>query len=376
MFIFDLKSLIVYSVVFLLSILLMKRYQIVMNKKDSNLIEDKLKFTDIKYIFIISIIPTLIGGLRYGVGTDYFNYWEMYYWYNNLSILELVVQEDERLFKAIIIISDILFNNPVGMFILSQFITMFFILASIASYKNKLSYSVAIFIFYMAFWSLSLNITRQFIAVAIVLFALKYILKKSFIKYLILIIIASQFHLSALFCIIFYFLSFKRSTYMQYMYYSCIILTPIAIPILLNIINRVGFFQEYIIKYEMLNLLQVDWAYTAKTLFWFLIIVGPIFIFKKAITNQNEKYNILLNILLLELPLVYLGNFNLFANRLALFPQILQIIMIPLTINSIKNTNEKKLVILYYLILFVFIYIQRFVFSNQGDVYPYISIFN
>ncbi|UOQ50326.1 EpsG family protein [Gracilibacillus caseinilyticus] len=374
MFHIDLKSLVIYSSVFIVSILFIKEYQKKCSYYDSSV---EIKSNDIvkRYtcLFFVSLIPTLIAGLRYGVGTDYFNYWDMFYWYNDLSLKELLINENERFFKLVIIISDFLFQNPIWMFVLSHFITMMFLLAAVTTYKNKFSYSFSLFIFFMSFWSFSLNITRQFIAVTIVLFAIKYILRRSFVKYVIFILIATQFHMSAIICIIFYFLNFKKSTLIQYLYYLMIIFTPIVLPFLIILISKIPLFQEYTTTYELGNPFQIDFIYSAKTFFWFLILVGPIIFYKNGVVNQ--KYNVLFNILILELPLVYMGNFNLFANRLALFPQIIQIIIIPLVISSIKNPKEKRLVFVYYCILYLFIYLQRFVFSNQGDIFPYISIF-
>lgn len=79
--------------------------------------------------------------------------------------------------------------------------------------KKTINYYIAIILIYLELlfpYNVEPGI-RQFISISIVTFSFKYINKENIIKYILIILIASQFHSSAIICIIFYFLKYIKN---------------------------------------------------------------------------------------------------------------------------------------------------------------------
>ena len=94
-------------------------------------------------------------------------------------------------------------------YFITEFITLLFVYFSCYGVKkicNDYNFcSLSYFLFLILFFNKSLNLCRQSIAIAIILYAIKYIYQKKPIKYILFCILASGFHSSSLIMIILYF---------------------------------------------------------------------------------------------------------------------------------------------------------------------------
>lgn len=99
-------------------------------------------------------------------------------------------------------------KSPQVVIIVSSCIIMFSILRFFIKYSKCIWMSV--FFFFCLFYDASLNIMRQYLALSILLWAYDYIQKKDFLRFLILVILATTFHYTAALFIIAYFFQFLR----------------------------------------------------------------------------------------------------------------------------------------------------------------------
>lgn len=164
-----------------------------------------------QYLIPVICLAVLFG-FRYDVGTDYLNYKEIYE--SSFSGTLQYSVKSSGVEYAYAIISHVLYHLGMPYYI------MFFVMAAIpmcfylAAFKDK-PFLIGYATFFLAatgvlFWYF--NIQRQGIAFFILLFSVKYIIEKKFWKYVLLVALASGFHISSvLFVFCYIFVYFKRS---------------------------------------------------------------------------------------------------------------------------------------------------------------------
>jgi len=159
----------------------------------------------INYKHFLSIIfISIIVGFRYNVGVD----WDGY----RIAFLDsgsLTFQENSFEFGYFIINKTI---NLLGFsyqqfFFLINLFTWFFIFKSI---PKKLLFYFIFFLFCTEFFFWSMNGIRQFTAISLLLFSIKYIINRKLIKYLLLLAVASLFHKTVFFLLPLYFIPYKH----------------------------------------------------------------------------------------------------------------------------------------------------------------------
>lgn len=153
---------------------------------------------------ILATIPfVVVSAIRYDVGTDYFFRYVPDY---NIFVNKGTVASLEPLFVLLIKACILISENYATLFIATSIIINSLIMMTIFKYSKKPVISVIIF-FCGGFYFESMNLVRQYIAMAIILCGYKVLLmeKKKFL-YLICILIATMFHsMSAFFLIALFF---------------------------------------------------------------------------------------------------------------------------------------------------------------------------
>jgi transmembrane protein EpsG len=171
--------------------------------------------------WIAILLISIVVGVRYNVGADWHGYYSYYRSFQFGGTLEYKYQRLEIGYYLI---------NRIGSLINLSYQLLFLLIAMsswIFVFKAFPKKIIPLFIFYLFcdeyfFWSM--NGVRQFFAITIFLFALKYVIKRDFIKYVFLLLIASLIHNSVLLFIILYFIPFQK-LYNQKVWYFIIIIS-------------------------------------------------------------------------------------------------------------------------------------------------------
>lgn len=321
-----------------------------------------------KVLFIISfLISFLPAGLRYGIGTDYFyTYVPYFYWIGN-GTKEFSEQGFNLLNKIIF--------NLTGDYKILFFVTAFIILGFI--YKaiwdnsdNKMQSVLLIFIGQSYFYSM--NLVRQAIAMAIILWSFKFLKNKKYFKALICILLASSFHVSALLMIPILLIStcdIKSTTKVV-----IIMLLIICKPIISNIIEYLMGFTKYNWYFQK-GLFTENIAITLviQNLIIFLLDIYYQKIYKDKVSKELK---ILSNINFIGICMMSLSTYVPLIYRIIRYCTIFQILYIPKLLNLSTN-KENKMCFSSGLMLLMFIcmYYQIIICGGE-EVYPYVSIFN
>lgn len=162
-----------------------------------------------KYFFLlIMIILISVAGLRWRVGTDYIAY-AMGYKGNIENLVNSIIKFNEPGINIISFISSLIYNDYATMFFISSILTVGLSVWTIYKYSDYFSISILLYIFAGA-WHGSFNGVRQYLACAVLFAGHRYIIKKEFMKYLMIVLLASTFHISALAMIVLYFVPIKQ----------------------------------------------------------------------------------------------------------------------------------------------------------------------
>lgn len=153
---------------------------------------------------LAGLLLVSIGALRWRVGTDYWTYAALYPSYASEPISELGLLGEPGI-NFIAKASRALYDDYATMIFLSSVITVgLFVLVL---YRHSPAFAISIFLLAVTGpWLGSFNGVRQYLAVAIIFAAHPLILRRRFVPFAVAVAVAGLFHISALACLLLYFL--------------------------------------------------------------------------------------------------------------------------------------------------------------------------
>ena len=189
------------------------------------------------------IIYSIIMGLRYGVGTDFFSYQNMY----DGTLYDFEVEKEPGFIAIIKFATTFGLGNPFCLFIYA-FIQLFLIFKAFTEYKQVFPFLVITFMLSEE-WLMYANVIRHMIAFAIFVYALKFIVNRSVVKYILAIAIACLFHKSAAVLIVIYPIYLIRPSFFNKRAIQFVLLGGALVMMNLN------FIQEFIAYFDKLIVL-------------------------------------------------------------------------------------------------------------------------
>lgn len=374
------NSLLIYGSTFILSIYFAWLYQ---NPKALNNRYIKIKTPSgrryaraVNYILIL-FFPVLISSIRDHVGTDFANYLRYYNKFSgpDINLMQFPESNMEPLYGFINYLTyHLTFGQEWALFFITSLLMTVLIVKALADYDEHLSLPMGLFIYFMSHFITSLNIMRQMIAVLIVLNAFRFILEDKRIKYILMILLASMFHNTALLCLPLFLLNFESKPYAKKIKTALYIFVLIS-PALIHFIFA---FSEYI---PLLNSYMEIYTYSfSRYGVGFLIdigfILGPLILFKNDLMAVNPKYDFFINLGLISIPVRLMSYHSVFASRLFFYFSISEVLTIPIIFYAIRDKNMKKWFKLAVIVLFLAFFVYKFIVFNSAEAFPYKSIFS
>jgi hypothetical protein len=302
----------------------------------------------------------LISALRLNVGTDYSTYRYVYLEINGgLSFLDVIHHHHEIAFILLCFIAKYAFNSFAFLCFSVSFIFVFFGIKALDNFfKEHKTACLALFIFYVVLFNLSLNIMRQAMAITIILYSLKFLLSKKWLKFVMMIAIASFFHKSAFVCTLFaplYLLVKNVKT--EKKIFLLMTVGTIGLTIMALISHYFNIF-EVSLNFKFL-------LYVMPILILILMIIYLLKRQKKEITNQDY---FLINLTFLQIPAQIIGMFFWQIDRLIFYMSISQILLIP---SLLARLDKKKFFVIVIILWYIFYYFVMTYIMNSHDVLPY-----
>ncbi len=352
----------------------------------------KHKKLEILYYILATLPFFIVSSFRYGLGVDYH---KRYVWdFSNMS-KGMDIPNLEIGFKLLIQFIQLFSNDYVWIFIISSAIIIGCIMTTIVKKSNNVILSVLIF-FVCGHFFYSLNIMRQYVAIAIILFSYQFLLKKKQkIWYALGVILATTIHSTSIVMLALLFLDKKMLGNIK------VVLPITAIILILNtkLFDIIGLLiQNTRFSIYLTGKLAVGDISVVLMIENILLYLGMYYIYKK-----NQKRDIIstedilfLNIQAITVVIIALGAIHSLFFRIAFYFSIFQVISIPHFIERLdvkdmiedikKITKDKinltkllpkmKLIItIFIMVIFTMHFFRTFIIFNECEVIPYKTIF-
>ena len=277
-------------------------------------------------LFGIFFFLLALSACRIAIGNDYWEY---------TSIFSLIAQNryvsTEFGFNTFVRICQFLFGkeNYIIIFAIVAAVTIFFSLKAIYELSENFGYA---FFLYMVFgiYLSGFNSIRYYLVLAIAMFSVVYLLRKEYEKFVLLLLFASTFHMSVLFCLVVYPLAKLRWKVWVYPVLGVFAASLLAFP---NFYRRIIFF-----FYPFYEGSVYDTGGTSKIQ---IIRCAAVLVLALACLNtgwkEKEENRFYFKLNLLALLVYCCCSFMPVISRIGYFLNVYQIILIPALIAGIKK---------------------------------------
>jgi len=319
----------------------------------------ELKSTYYTFSFIILFFVTAFRSSD--CGSDYVNYVSYYYESHRLSYVFL-----EPTFFAISNLSRIIFNSPIGIFIIYALISL--LIKYFAIRKLTAFYNFSIFLF-IPFYFLNHEMTqiRTGVATGFLLLSIVPLYEKNVKKFLFLILVGSMFHYSLCLFAVFYFINSKEINLKLYLFVFGLAYFFYFLNIDVVSLVKMLKFDMVVQKVEAYERLMKEGQHTKINVFNSLLLIRIfvlffIMIYYKKIVVHNKYVVLLLKIYAFSLLFfIVFYKMPILAFRMSQLLGIVEIVLFPLMLFVYKQ----KEVVIAFLILYSLLVLSLELFYNN-----------
>ncbi|NKD46799.1 EpsG family protein [Mammaliicoccus sciuri] len=318
----------------------------------------KNKTTENIFLMLASLLMMLIVSLRnLSFGTDTLVYVEKFRQYNLIEFSQIInylnsMDEKDKTFYLLVRTINYIGLEETFIVVLFSILFLISIFWLIYKYSNNSLISIILFIC-LGYLFFSLTGLRQTFALTFIIISYKYLLERKKYKFIILVLLASLFHSTALVFLIAYPLVYLKLG----IKHLVVLIIAFLINILFNsqiysLLDNIMLNEKY--EYYLQNEESLNYSGFLIQLSIFLFCL----IFKKMILTKSPENITYYNLMFIGLI------FQLFATniavifRISLYFSIFSIILLPNVISGIKDVNVKILVntlVIVVLLMYLFI---------------------
>lgn len=330
--------------------------------------DKKEKFKLNKVFFILSILSLvfIMGFRTQGVGVDDNNYNRIFDQIKENGIWNYFMQTKLEPGYALANYIVGLFTDDFQVFIfLSSLIPTILFYKAIEYERKHVNYFLVIFLYGTVLHLYFFSITRLFIAASIVTYALRYVFEKKSFKYVMLVLLATTFHYSAIWMLLLLYFSTEKEEKprdKKKTYIIAIVIFPIALAIFFNVIVPMigtGKYEGYITQ-------EVS-GFSISDLDTLPFIILSL-IFEKSISKDNPRIKIYNFMYALSLIIAIYSKF-VGIGRLQWYLSFSLCIILPSVVRELIKSKYKSMVVLLFplIIIYGFWYSYRIVFVQSGN---------
>lgn len=342
---------------------------------------DKKKGLGYFMLIIAILIPCILAGCRdLSIGTD-----TSFYVRNYFRIAKHSRNFDHYYYKVPAEIGYAVFNYLIAgifknihwlLFFIQLFITSFIAL-TILNFKRRGLLPWAFLVYFLLYYSNSLNMTRQTMAIAVCLYSFSNLLNGRTVKALIFAFLAVAFHYSAviffgMFALVFYTSKFTRNFWLFQLIVS---FTCISVIILLDqiiaMVIGVGAMDQGFDTYSSTGVYGSN--IPISELFLCVIFFGLTILFRRQFNESVENKNLYQSIFLVSFVFCFAALKSTFAIRGMYYFSYMSIIIFPILIENIEKKNAKRFFVTSVISLFLLYWALTIPYANLGETYPYKS---
>ena len=290
-------------------------------------------------LFLMIAILALVAGLRYNVGTDYYNYYSSYSYFKEAP---LALNEEPGI-KLIARLSAFLYDDPATMLFLAAVITVSLI--TITIFKNSDLYWLSILLYiFLGVWHGCFNGVRQYLAAAVMFAGHGFIKQKKFAQWCAIVFLAMMCHVTAIIGILFYFYPRLNLTFRN----ACVSILAAIIGINLydRIFAAIGFLKSDTFDFtgvgsgyllNAINPLRIAVAWVPVVFFW---------LFKGFYDISEKKFKFYMNMSMLHAILMTTAMNSAYLGRVGIYTGVYHTITWPLLLEKAEPKTRKILICL------------------------------
>ncbi|MBQ9122962.1 MAG: EpsG family protein [Lachnospiraceae bacterium] len=317
---------------------------------------------------ILSFLPlTIIGAVRYNVGTDYEPIYSVLYY----SITSGGEGFKEFGFNWLNQFTHIFCETPALMFGLVAFLTMLFTFMAYYQQSVNVCMSIYVFVFGMFYFN-SLNQIRQALAMAFMTYAMKYMWRREHWKFFACVLVASAFHVSSLVYIPVYFLYNLRLNVKVHIVILVLatVLQPVASKLIQFVISLTpyGWYLDSAYSNLGFSLITFAFAVVMICLYYYCYLAGK--------DIEDKQYDTLLHMQLINVLFILYSAVIPQADRMAICMTILTPLMMPKALLRIKEKNKRLVLLLLFTAVFMLKLLHDVYWQGWYDVLPYQTLWS
>ena len=284
------------------------------------------KLKNFSLLFGIFFSLLAVSACRIAIGNDYWEY---------TSIFSLISQNryvsTEFGFNFFVRVCHFLFGkeNYIVIFGLIAALTIFFSLRAIYALSEKFGYSFFLYMIFGIYLS-GFNSVRYYLVLAVAMFAVKFLFTKEYEKFVLLILLASTFHMAVLFCLVVYPLAKLRWKVWVYPVLGVFAASLLAFP---NFYRRIIFFFYPFYEGSVYDTQTTSVVQIARCAAVLLFAVA----FLKTGWQEKEQNRFYFKLNLLALIVYCCCSFMPVISRIGYFLNVFHIFLIPSVILGIRK---------------------------------------
>lgn len=334
------------------------------------------------YCALFGVAFFVIAAIRYDVGYDYTLYGNWFVRSQYQSLEEIAALKQEKGFLIPMKFLSDAFTDYQVMFVIIAAVLAAAVMLYIYHNAEKPYWSVFCFLAFGLFFN-SMNFMRQMIAAVIIVYAMRYIKKKQYVRFLVMTIFASAFHVSALIMVVFYFLLRIKMNWISLGVYSAAMLLY-----MLFSEKFINFITQYVYTgYKLGSSVEITNGVNPIYTIFFGIFFIAAFLLRKRLCKKDSFNNVLINCMFFTFFFECMGIKHGVLSRFAVLFFIPAVtVLIPQVITTLSELcaekfgkDQKRLTISKTAVVALFVTVctgmySYMVVNNYNGVNPYMTI--
>ena len=288
---------------------------------------------DLIFLLIVFVILATTSALRYSTGYDYsYTYapgFEEVLSNPDISLFGHHYEPGYRLLEKMVAFFS---SNYQMIFLVTSVLIIGLFCINYAKYSSNVYLSVILFVLLSEYYC-SMNFIRQTIAGVIALFAIPFLKKKKFLPYLLIVLVASTFHKSALILIPFFFINLIPLTKIVFVIYCAV-----TAVLYFNTERIMNFVTQYWYQGYHLDNVHVqatfEWPFAVAMLIEFLIV----FLGASKLTKKDKSNYVYVNYAFFAFFFTLMGTRHSILDRLSVYFEFAFPLSIPLLYTYLKES--------------------------------------
>lgn len=311
-----------------------------------------------------AVVLSLVSGLRWGIGADYWRYVSNYYESYRTPFTLSGDMGTEPAIWLLTKASSGIYDHPTTFFVVTAAVTVGLIVWALARQSDNLPLSVYLYITNNS-WQIAFNAVRQGAALAVLFAGTTLILKRKLFAFSALVVLASMFHASALALILLYFLPRKRlGPLATAMLFAAALALLNSYEVIAQLLGSMGYQELLTTAYfqEEVNPLRI------------LISLGPYCLYLALVPKGpgERPVHFYGNVMLMNV-LVYVAALNsAYLARFAIYTDLYVVLAVPAFLKEIHDGRVRTLVTGVIVALFFAYWFYGTL--NDRYLYPYMWI--